>query len=173
VTLEANQSMPADRSRYLYPAFVVSLAVNLLFVGVILAAIWHRHFDDMGPPPPDKGFLGFVDKLAPDRQPVIREKILAARASMKDLRADVRKKWVAANDLLDAEPFDKAKFLAALMELRISEDAFKNAIYNSVAETAQDLTPDERKLLEKWREKRHAKILMPTPPEPGTENKPN
>ncbi len=172
MTVEVNHSMPTDRSRYLYPGLIASLAVNLLFVGVILAAVWHRHFEEVGPPPPDKGFLGFVDKLAPDRQGVIKEKILAARASMKDLRADVRKNWIEANNLLDDEPFDKAKFLAALMALRASEDSFKNAIYNSVADTAGDLTHDERKLLQKWREKRHIKIVMPPPPEPN-DDKPN
>jgi uncharacterized membrane protein len=171
VTVEVNQSMPNDRSRYLFPGFIASLAVNLLFVGVVLAAVWHRHFEEAAPPPPDKGFLGFVDKLAPDRQSIIKDKILAARASMKDLRADMRKKWIDANGLLDVEPYDKAKFLAALMALRASEDSFKNAIYNSVAETAEDLTPDERKLLLKWREKRHMKILMPPPPPEPSDGK--
>ncbi|MFT3731000.1 MAG: periplasmic heavy metal sensor [Hyphomicrobium sp.] len=171
MTAEINHSLPTQRPRYLYPGFIASLALNLLFIGLAAAAIWHH--DHEAPKPRDNGFLGFVDKLSPERRDVIKQKILAARLSMKNLRDDMRKSWIDANQLLTAEPFDKDKFLAALMQLRSSEDAFKSAIYKSVAETAQDLTPEERKLLQAWREQRHSRLLKPQP-EPGDgDSKPN
>ncbi|RUO99174.1 periplasmic heavy metal sensor [Hyphomicrobium sp.] len=169
MTVEANRSSPADRSRYLYMGFIASLAVNLLFVGLSAAVVWHHHQEEEQPRR-DMGFLGFVNKLAPDRQPIIKAKVMSDRAAMKDLRANMRKTWIEANDLLTAEPFDKAKFLAALMKLRTAEDNFKNAIYTSVADTAETLTPDERKLLQEWREKRHARILIQPPPGEASNN---
>lgn len=163
MTVNVNHSLPADRPRYLYLGLIASLALNLLFIGSFAAAVWHHHEEDKRR---DNGFLGFVSQLPADRQEPIRQQVKAARASMKGLRDNIRKSWVEANALLTAEPFDKAKFLAALMQLRAAEDAFKGAIYNSVASTAGELTPDERKLLQEWRERRHAQMSRPRIPPP-------
>ncbi len=165
MTVEVNQSFPAGRPRYLYPLLIASLAVNLLFVGSIAAAVLAP--SRRGPPgrgPNDKGFLSFADRLPADRQESVRKEIVAAREAMKDLRASIRKSWLDANALLTAEPFDKAKFLAALMQLREVEDRYKTAIYNTVADTADMLTPEERKLLQKWRASRRPALLVPPPP---------
>ena len=42
MTVEVDQR-PPGRSRYLYPAFIASLALNLLFIGWISAAAWHHN----------------------------------------------------------------------------------------------------------------------------------
>ncbi len=178
MTVEANQSPASGRPRYLYPALIASLAINLLFVGSFAAAVWHHSEDDVlpGHAPNDKGFVGFADQLSPDRQDPIRKEITAAREAMRDLRVSVRKSWLDANALLTAEPFDKAKFLAALMQLRDVEARYKTAVYNTVADTADTLTPDERKLLQKWRANRRPPLLVPPPPQnqpaPSDANKP-
>ncbi len=170
MTAEVDHSVTTPRPRYLYPALIASLALNLLFVGVFATAVWHHRQE--GPPPRDKGFLGFVNQLSADRQETIRKQVLAARESMKGLRENVRTSWLQANALLAAEPFDKDKFLAALMQVRTAEDRFKTAIYGTVADTAAELTPDERKLLQKWRANRHAKMLTP-PSDQKDDNKPD
>jgi uncharacterized membrane protein len=173
VTADADPSVTATRPRYLYPGLIASLAVNLLFVGFLVTAFWHHLHEPAPPPPHARGFMGFVNQLAPDRQETIGKQVLAARESMKGLRSDVRTSWLDANALLSAEPFDKEKFLAALMKVRSAEDRFKTAIYNTVANTAGELTPDERKLLQKWREKRHARMLAPRPDKSQDDNKPD
>lgn len=158
MTVNVNHSLPAARPRYLYLGLIASLALNLLFIGTFAAAVWHHHEEEKRR---DSGFLGFISQLPSDRQEPIRQEVMAARASMKGLRDNVRKTWTDANALLTAEPFDQAKFLAALTQLRTAEDAFKGAIYNSVASTAGKMTPEERKLLQEWRAKRHAQMLKP------------
>lgn len=158
---EADTAMITPRPRYLYPALIVSLALNLLVVGFMAAAYWH-HRHEPGPPR-DRGFMGFVNQLPPDRREAIRKQLIVARETTKALRENVRSTWLAANALLTAEPFDKAKFAAALAEVRQAEDRFKVAIYGTVADTAADLTPDERKLLQEWRAKRHERMLGPPP----------
>ena len=105
--------------------------------------------------------MGFVKELPDDRQDVVRAEITAAREAMKDLRATVRKSWVDANTLLTAEPFDKAKFNAALAQLREVEDRYKTGLNGALADTAEKLSPDERKLLQSWREKRRPWLLTP------------
>jgi len=158
VTAKVNQLAPT-RPRYLYPAFIASLALNLLFVGLFAAAAWHHREESSKPFEP--GLLGFVKELPEGRQAAVRNEIASARESMKDLRVSVRKSWIDANALLTAEPFDKAKFAEALAKLRESENLYKSALNNAMAETAASLSPDERKILQSWREKRRPNVLRP------------
>jgi len=157
VTVDVGQRV-SRRPRYLYPGFVASLALNLLFVGGLAAAAWHHHNAHARTPEP--GLLGFVRELSPDRQDVVREEITAAREAMKDQRNAVRKVWLDTNALLTAEPFDKAKFKAALASLATAEAGYKSSLNDALAETADTLKPDERKLLQVWREKRRPWLLL-------------
>jgi len=166
VTVEADQREP-KRSRFLYPVLVASLAVNLLFIGGFLAAFWHHHHDGREP-----GLLDFVKELPAARQDAVRQEIATARASMKDLRETLRKSWADANSLLTAEPFDKEKFKAALAQLADAETRYKAAIYNALADTAEKLDPDERKLLQSWRERRRPPVLMRSGEHAGNQAKP-
>ena len=156
MTAQVDQLAP-QRSRFLYPGFVLSLALNLLFIGGIAAAIWHHHHSEPAPRPP--GLLGFVKELPAARQDAVRQEITAARKSLKGLRDNVRTAWINANDLLLVEPFDKDKFRAAMATLRGTEDQYKTGLNNAMAETAAGLSLDERKLLHSWRETRRPRLL--------------
>jgi uncharacterized membrane protein len=158
VTLEVNQSMSSDRTRYLYLALIGSLAVNLLFVGLFSTAAWHLHQEE-GEKPRDLGLLGFVSDLPADRQGPIRQEVLSARESINSLKSNLRKAWVESNSVLTNEPFDKAKFSASLMQLRDVEARYRTGIYDMISNTADLLTPDERKQLQKWRSARRARFL--------------
>jgi uncharacterized membrane protein len=164
VTVEVNPA--PKRSRFLYPVLIASLAVNLLFVGGFLAAFWHHHHEGREP-----GLLDFVKELPAARQDAVRQEISAARTSMKDLREALRKSWADANALLTVEPFDKEKFKAALTQLGDAESRYKAAIYNALADTAENLDPDERKLLQSWRERRRPPVLIRGGEHPGGEGK--
>lgn len=158
MTVEVNKLAPA-RSGYLYPALIASLALNLLFVGLFAAAAWHHQRKSTAAVEP--GLLGFVRQLPQNRQEAVRNEITGAREAIKDLRSDVRKNWLAANALLTEEPFDKSKFAEALAKLRETENVYKTALNNAMAETAANLSPAERKLLQSWRETRRTNLLKP------------
>ena len=159
MTVEVDQR-PPGRSRYLYPAFIASLALNLLFIGWVSAAAWHHRSEELKRN--EHGMLDFVKELPADRQSPVRDEIIAARASLKDLRASVRKSWIETNNLLTAEPFDKEKFKTAMTQLRDVENQYKTALNNALADTAEKLSPDERKLLKSWRETRRPRLLRHT-----------
>ncbi len=169
MTIDVGQRAPV-RSRYLFPGFVASLAINLLVIGGIAAAVWHHSH---APRSVEPGLLGFVKELSADRQDVVREEITAARESMKDQRTAVRKAWIDANALLTVEPFDKAKFKASLAALADVETHYKTGLNDALAETAERLTPDERKLLQSWREKRRPNLLLRSGEKPNEDNKPD
>ncbi|HVZ05159.1 periplasmic heavy metal sensor [Hyphomicrobium sp.] len=156
MTVEANHIAP-QRSRLLYPGFIFSLALNLLFIGGVAAAVWHHH--NAQERRNESGLLSFARQLPPDRQEAFRQQVFSARASMKSERDKVRMAWRHTNDVLTTEPFDKEKFKAAMADLRAVEDQFRTGINAAFADIAASLTPSERKLLQGWREKRRPKFL--------------
>lgn len=155
--------MPAPRrSRFLYPGFIASLAINLLFVGGIATAAWHHH---MGSKTDEYGLMSFSRDLKPEHRDAFRARVLATRAEVKDLRSNLRQKWLEANALLTSEPFDKDKYKTALSELRDAESQYRNVLNNSLAEMAAGLSLEERKSLQAWRDKRRPKFLRHADPQ--------
>jgi uncharacterized membrane protein len=147
---------PDSRSKWLYRGLVASLALNLLFAGGLGAAAWHhRH----GPRGDDVGLMGFARELPGERQKVVREDIAAARLTIRPLRTAVREAWDDANSVLTLEPFDKDKYKASMDKLTEAEGRFKSAIASVLADTAAKLTPEERKSLQGWRERRRPHML--------------
>ncbi len=150
---DVKPEVPPRSSRWLFPALIASLALNLLFVGWVASGAWHKHhYRSAGGP--DFGLMGFTRQLSDDRRKVVREQIKAARDSVRPLRQAIRTSWDEANALLTAEPFDKEKFKAAMGRVADAENQFRAAVTNTLADTAATLTADERKLLQAWREKR-------------------
>jgi uncharacterized membrane protein len=155
VTVDANTPTPG-RSRLLYPAFIVSLALNLLFIGGIGAAVWH-HSQMQGRH--EGGLLSFARELPKDRQDAFREQVSAAREALKSQREEVRAAWLETNALLTTEPFDRDKCLAALTKLREVDARYKTGLSAKFADIAASFSPEERKLLQTWRAKRKARFL--------------
>jgi uncharacterized membrane protein len=151
-----NGGAARGRSRWLYGGLVASLAVNLLFVGGFGAAAWHHRHGHRGD---DAGLMGFTRELPADRQKVLRDDIAAARQTIRPLRVAAREAWDQANAVLTAEPFDKDKYKAAMDKLTEAEGRFKSAISAALADTAAKLTPEERRGLQSWRERRRPHIL--------------
>jgi uncharacterized membrane protein len=154
--VEANQPAPR-RSRSLSVALLCSLALNLLFIGGFAAAAWHFQHRHMKRG--DYGLLGFTRKLPADHQDAFRKQVLDARASVKTERENVRSAWLEANSTLTVEPFDKEKFKAAMAKLREVENQYKTRLNDAFADIAAAMTPEERKLLQTWREKRRPRLL--------------
>ncbi len=157
----------SSRPRWVYPALIASLAVNLLFVGGFATALWHRH----GGPHGEPGLLGFTRELPGDRQRVVREDIVAARQALQPLRNAIREAWAQTNVILTEEPFDKDKYKASMDQLAEAETKFKAAISAMMADTASKLTPEERRILQGWREKRRPFSRKMHRDDPGGDDK--
>jgi uncharacterized membrane protein len=132
------------------------LALNLLFLGGVAAAIWHHHTIGAGTSTKhhDYGLMRFSKELAPERRDAFRQQVSDSRASLKGEWNNVRAAWIEANNLLTAEPFDKDKFKAAMDKLRDVERQYKAGLNDNFANMAAGFTPEERKLLKAWRERR-------------------
>ncbi len=146
---------PLRRSRWLFSALVVSLALNLLVAGSMGAAYWqHRNGGPGGWRGDDVGLMGFVRKLPKERQSVLRDDVKLARESLQPLKDAARAAWVAANTTLATEPFDQQAVTAAFQNMTDAEATWKTAISAALINTASKLTPQERQTLSEWRNKR-------------------
>lgn len=146
----------SGRPRWLKVLLIASLALNLLVIGGMASAMW-RHHHGRGPfggPRGDHSLMGFVRDLPSERQQAVRADVEAAREAVKPMRQEIRDAWAATNAVLTAEPFDKAKVKEAAAKLLAAEAKFKTAISDALIDTAEKLTPEERKKLQEWRERR-------------------
>ena len=69
------------------------------------------------------------------------------RAEMKPLVAEIKSLRGELRAALGAEPFDRARYTAALATLRAHHDALQARIHEVMADTVADLSPDQRRQL--------------------------
>jgi uncharacterized membrane protein len=160
----------AGSGRNLRPALMVSLALNVLIVGGVAAALLLPHLHGGKRHPQHTGLAGFAETLPADRGEFVRQKVQAEKANFEAIFKEERESRQAARAILVEEPFDVAKFKAALDRVAQAYDKETRTRMALVADTAAQLTPDERKQLHAYFEKHRARKRHSEAPE---EPKPN
>lgn len=152
MTLETGGSAPrASGFNWVRALLIASLALNLLFIGGFARAVWsHRHKHE-------RGLVSFARQLPAEKRESFRNEVIEARKKTQPLRGELRTNWRAANEILSEEPFDKAKFRAALDKVVDSERRFRSEIYDTIADAAGKMTAEERRAFQEWRERRHGR----------------
>lgn len=136
--------------RWLVALLGVSLAANLLIVGMVGGAIW-RHRGN-----PQQGFnmLGYVASLPSERRQMIFGKAGHHRAELQPIRQELRAARQAMMDVLVAEPFDRARFVATQEKHAELLVKFRKVEFAFMADLAVTLLPEERRAFARWREQR-------------------
>jgi uncharacterized membrane protein len=138
-------------------ALVASLALNVLIIGTVAGTLCFSRF---GPGPghwgqKGTGFLfGFARTLPRERSDMIRQRLADSKPNMETLRKGIRDARLEVRAALTAEPFDQAKLKAALegvVQAEVNEQRAKVAVFG---DTVGQLTPEERRQLHDWLEKR-------------------
>jgi len=160
----------AGSGRNLRPALMASLALNVLIVGGVAAALLLPHLHGGKRHPRPTGLAGFAETLPADRGEFVRQKVQAEKANFEAIFKEERESRQAARTILVEEPFDVAKFKAALDRVAQAYDKETRTRMALVADTAAQLTPDERKQLHTYFEKHRARKWHSHAPE---EPKPN
>ena len=136
-------------------ALVASLALNVLIIGAVAGTVCFSHrgpphgFASKGP-----GLLGFAHTLPRERSDMIRQRFADAQPNMETLRRGIRDARAKVREALTAEPFDQAKLDAALEGIAQAENAITRDKVTMFGTTVSQLTPDERRQLHEWLEKR-------------------
>ncbi|MGE0211419.1 MAG: periplasmic heavy metal sensor [Parvibaculaceae bacterium] len=150
----------AGRARWLMPALVVSLALNLLVAGMFVADYMRPEPRGRGGTPSFSEILprSFFRELPDERRAEFRSVFRKNRPAFREDRQALRDSALAVADRLSAQPFDDAATRAAI-------DAYGNRsrelidLGMTVAnEIVAGLTPEERlKLAEHIRKRAEAR----------------
>jgi uncharacterized membrane protein len=138
--------------RKLRYALMASLALNVLVIGAVAGTICFKRPPPGGPK--GTGLLGFAHTLPRERSDLIRQKFADSKPQMETLRQAIGDARTGVRAALMAEPFDQAKLTAALDGVVQAEANEHRAKVTVFGETVGQLTPDERKQLHDWLEKR-------------------
>lgn len=137
-------------------AFLASLVLNLLLLGVILGQV--PRGIEATPPSRQQRLEEGLKKLPEPAQSRFREKFAQIRASADPLRRQIDEARTETLRLLSAEAFDEAAYdrqVSSIEELR--REMFKH-IGQNIKQTAKELSPEERRML--------ADLLRRPPPPP-------
>jgi uncharacterized membrane protein len=137
-------------------AFLASLVLNLLLLGVILGQVPRGL--EATPPTRQQRMEEGLKKLPEPTQSRFREKFAQIRASAGPLRQQIDEARAETLRLLSADPFDEAAYdrqVSKIEELR--GEMFKRLGQN-FKQTVKELSPEERRML--------ADLLRHPPPPP-------
>ncbi len=157
MSVDDSSGAPAKR-RWVKPVLVVSLALNLLFAGLIAGAVWKRGFGGWSGPR-HKVFEAAIEQMITE---LPAEKRKMAEDVLARLRSDVlprarghrqaRKRVV---DVLKADPFSEEDFRNALAEVRNIRADVDKGRHGLAVELVRELNVQERRrLLEIYRSKK-------------------
>ena len=137
-------------------AFLASLVLNLLLLGVILGQL-PRGLEPT-PPTRQQRMEEGLKKLPEPAQSRLREKFAQIRASADPLRQQIDDARAETLRLLSADPFDEAAYDRQVNKIdELRGEMFKRMGQN-FKQTAKELSPQERRML--------ADLLRRPPPPP-------
>ncbi len=141
--------MPAARtSRWLV---VVSLALNLFFIGIAGAMAVRNHGAAPAPAPVDRRPAARIERLSATLPQADAERLRgmfqARSASVQALYDDYRHAQDAARETLRTEPFAAGAMDAALAKTRAARLALDEALQGLIATSAATMSADGRRKL--------------------------
>jgi uncharacterized membrane protein len=155
---EAGTSMArsvGSAPRWMQVALLLSLAVNLVIVGLVAGAVWRFR------PPPHHAanivipnLLGYASTLPAQRRKALWDATAEERNQVRPYRREVRAAREETIKALTAEPFDRERFKAAQARQADTENRARKAVQDLYVKIADGLTPEERHAFPGWREHR-------------------
>lgn len=141
---EKQEAMPR-MGRELRIALAVSLALNLLFVGIVAGAILKGGMPHRIESARDLGFGPFSTALTPADRAALRQNFLSRGKDMREMRGEMRGDAEALLIVLRAEPFDAAALRAQMARAvgRINERVALGQ--ELLADHLAQMSPDERR----------------------------
>ena len=127
-----------------------SLALNLFFVGVVLAIAIRTP----ATPTWDRNFFVRVERLAATLPPgdgdLLRGRIAANRAAIEEAQTNYRAAQDLIHETLRQEPFDPAAMQAAMAKSRATRQNFDQVVQGVFAGTAAQMSSAGRHALADW-----------------------
>ncbi|MEM8743300.1 MAG: periplasmic heavy metal sensor [Pseudomonadota bacterium] len=152
---DTSQATPPRWRRWIWPVLVVSLGLNLLFVGLVAGRMWARL--DGPPGAPHRIVTRAVEQFSGELPATKKERANALLQKQRDgnkaLRRQLRQARRAAKEAALATTYDEKKLADALTRLREVRTSQHQAMHAMVLELLKDLSLEERKVLLKYIQK--------------------
>ncbi|MFT5507015.1 MAG: putative membrane protein [Hyphomicrobiaceae bacterium] len=148
----ANGSAPRRAPRWMWIVLVVSIAFNLLVIGMAAAAAF-MHFR-AGHDGPKSKMARFIHTLPSERQEKLQSVFDERRSRFRPFRRAMRQARRRARNAFIAEPFDRDVLVAAYADAAKARMALTKARQEWFENLAQLMTADERRKYVKTRRHR-------------------
>ena len=136
--------------RLLRWAFLVSLALNLFFIGVAATHALRNQFEGQGHFKPGLRLDAMVATLPPADGAKLRAALDADMAPVTAAHAAYREAQATARAALAAEPFDAAALDRALADIRVKREDLQRTLQAVVSKAAAQMSPEGRHSLGEW-----------------------
>ena len=140
------------KRRWLRPLLIVSLGLNLLFVGLVAGRIWNHGFERRAAAH-SQVVTGAIEKLIEDipeaKRLRARELLKRHRAAIGPLRGELREARNKVRDAALADPYNEEKLAEALGRLRELRSGMHQSLHRTMMGLMKDLTLKERQKLVK------------------------
>lgn len=143
-------AQPGGKRNWLKIGLLASLAINVLLLGLIGGSAWRLRDAAMtnaiGP-----SMFAYSNTLPGDRRAEIRRLFVERRPVVRPLRVAAQQARREVREAMVAEPFDKARLVAAHDRMIAAETRLRTAIGGVVADAAEKLNAEERRAFTRWR----------------------
>lgn len=148
----------APKRRWIKPLLIVSLAFNLLFVGLVAGSFWKfRH--GKGWVPRHRAFEATIEQVItemPDKRATAEDVLARLRSDVIPRARGYRAARKAVIDALLADPYSEERLREAMAELRAIRSDVLTGMHTLALDLVRDMSAAERRrLLEIFRSKRH------------------
>ena len=142
---------PTRTPRWMWISLVLSVALNLLIVGVVAAAMLHFRGRHGGH---EARFVSYVGSLPAERRNVLLAVLEDQQKAIGPLRQQARTARRLVRDALEAEPFVREKLISAFQQASAARAAVDQSRGEWLTTIAEKMTAAERRGFLEWR-RRH------------------
>jgi uncharacterized membrane protein len=155
MTAVATNMAGARPARWVMPVLIGSLALNLVVIGAIGSLLWRSHSEAGGQLSRRvvPNIVGYAVTLPPERVSELERLTKDEWQMVRPLRRALMDARAEATKALTAEPFDREHFLAAQARLVAADKASRDAAFKLHTAISVNLTPEERRGFQRWRER--------------------
>lgn len=148
---------PAGWRRYVVPALIGSLMLNVGFIGAVGGAAFRHHHGGSGghafSAPIERGLIAFMRTLPDERAKTLLGALDGARPAIRAQRKEAKDRRREALDAFATEKLDPDALKGALQRATDAEARLQSLISAAFVETAGRLSPAERQAFRAWRER--------------------
>ncbi|PDH41946.1 MAG: hypothetical protein CNE99_01040 [OM182 bacterium MED-G24] len=145
------------RRRWMTLLLIVSIALNLMFVGAFIGFSFMR--PDVRPITPEVSTRWLYRALGEETREGMRPLFEQHREELGRLRGDIRDAQQAFEAGLNAETYDPDQVSATLTQVRRAHEAYQRASHEHMVALLGRLSPEQRQLVSKQLYRRQGRYL--------------